>query len=60
MSDPVVEHPIPLAVFTASLKGTSDEVFSRLLRIRHGVEKHTTAEWRALLDAARREPAYRH
>ncbi|MDA8249174.1 MAG: hypothetical protein M0Z28_08340 [Rhodospirillales bacterium] len=59
MSETVVEHPIPLAAFAASLKGTSDEVYTKLLRIRHGMEKHTTAEWRALIDAARREPAHR-
>lgn len=52
------EFPIPFNQFAQSLRGTDDEVFTHLLRTRHGSEKHLDSEWRALLEAARHEPAH--
>lgn len=50
--------PVPLAVFAKGLKGTPDEIWSRLLKIRHGSEKHTPVEWQRLIERARNEPAH--
>jgi hypothetical protein len=41
-----------------ALPGHADELWLKLLRIRHGVEKHTAADWHALIDAMRDEPAH--
>jgi hypothetical protein len=38
--------------------GHPDEIWLKLLRIRHGAERHTHAEWASLIDAAREEPAH--
>lgn len=43
------EFPVPLKAFLATLKGTPDEVWSRLLQAGHGREKHTLAGWRNLI-----------
>lgn len=40
------------------LPGEPDEVWLRLLSIRHRSERHTHAEWRSLIDRYRREPAH--
>lgn len=38
--------------------GHPDEVFLRLLRNRHGRESHTHADWMALIERFRNEPAH--
>ena len=38
--------------------GHPDEVWLKLLKIRHGGEKHTVQGWNALIDAMRDEPAH--
>lgn len=38
--------------------GHPDEVWLRLLRIRHGAEKHAPAGWQKLIDAMRAEPVH--
>jgi hypothetical protein len=53
----VAEHPIPLAAFASTIRGSDREVYARLLRVRHGAEKHTVAEWHALIDSLATEPA---
>ena len=40
------------------IPGHPDEVFLRLVRIRHGGEKHDMAGWRTLIDAMRVEPVH--
>jgi len=40
------------------LPGHEDEVWLRLLRINHASEKHTLAEWSALIDQYREQPAH--
>ena len=46
------------AVVMTVTPGHPDEVWLKLLKIRHGAERHTHAEWAALIDAAREEPAH--
>jgi hypothetical protein len=38
--------------------GSDDHIWGKLLRIRHGNERHTTTEWNALIDKMREEPAH--
>ena len=38
--------------------GSPDEIYLRLLRIRCGREKHTAADWSAIIDGMRNEPAH--
>ena len=38
--------------------GSADEVYLRLVRIRHGSEKHPLEDWQSLIDAMRGEPAH--
>ena len=38
--------------------GHPDEVYLRLLRINHGRENHTEAEWAALIEGYRNAPAH--
>jgi hypothetical protein len=52
------DFPIPFAQFAQMLSGTHDEVWTTLLKQRYGRENHVESEWRALLDAARNEPAH--
>lgn len=72
--EPPTEFPVPLPVFARELQpraephpvtgkpqlvaGHADEVWLKLLRVNHGNEKHTLAEWRALIDNYRGEPAH--
>jgi hypothetical protein len=44
-----IVFPVPLARFLPTLRKTHDEVWSRLLKTAHGNEKHTPAEWQALI-----------
>ena len=45
-----VEHTIPVAAFVKGLKGTPDEVYTRLLLIEHKFHNKTVADWTAALD----------
>lgn len=49
--------PVPLAAFARTLRGTENEVWTRVLGLYHGGEKHTVEDWRRALDALRRKPA---
>lgn len=47
-----VEHddfPIACSVFVAKLKGTPDEIWSKVLANRYGQRKFVYSEWRAAL-----------
>lgn len=48
--------PVPLGRFLASLHGTDDAVWGKLLQLDHGRENHTAQEWRSLLDSKRNAP----
>lgn len=52
------EFPIPCARFVATLRHTENEVWGHHLRIVHGRENHTPADWRALLEGHRNTPAH--
>lgn len=41
-----------------AVAGHPDEVWLKLLKIRHGGEKHTVQGWNALINAMRDEPAH--
>jgi hypothetical protein len=41
--------PVPISRFLATLKGTSDEIWTKLLKDNFGTEKHTMVEWGAVL-----------
>lgn len=43
--------PIALSRFLSSLRGTRLEVYGGVLRAKHSQEKHTPAEWHALINA---------
>lgn len=58
-SDGNETFPIPLAKFVATLVGTDDHVWHRLLQIEHGGENHTEQEWRDIIDRYRHRPAHR-
>jgi hypothetical protein len=38
--------------------GHPDEIWLRLLKVRHGTERHAVAAWSALIDEMRDEPAH--
>ena len=46
---PVTALPISLPAFLAKIRGTKDEVYSRLLHVRHGREKRSEVGWRKAL-----------
>ena len=50
--------PITCDGFLARLKGTPDEVWSRLIRVRHGLEFHDHATWLTLIDRYRNNPVH--
>ena len=50
--------PVPFARFAASIRHTADEVWTHLLRTRHGRENRTVEEWFALIEKYRHEPAH--
>ena len=58
MSGDGAEFPVPFRTFAKTLKGTSDEIWTKLLQVRHVREKHTPTAWRELLESHRHEPAY--
>ena len=41
--------PVPISRYLPLLKGTSDEVWMKLLKDNFGAEKHTISEWGSLL-----------
>ena len=59
---PLVRNGRPVVVNGAQVmtvtEGHPDEVWLKLLKIRHGSERHTEAEWRAMVDGMRDEPAH--
>lgn len=42
--------PVPVKRFLPTLKGTQDEIWSKLLVLAHGQEKHTPKDWLKVLD----------
>ena len=52
---PVMRRGRPGMTF---MPGHPDQIWLRLVRIRHGGERHTETEWMALIDAMRDEPAH--
>lgn len=52
-TQPGPEFPVPLTAFLATLKGSKDEIWSRLLKMDHGLESHTMTEWKATLNKLR-------
>lgn len=54
---PATAFPIPLTAFLAKIRGTKDEVWGRLLKIHHGREKRTEADWRAAIGKIASTPA---
>lgn len=49
------EYPVPFATFVRTLKSTPDEIWSKLLKQRHGTKNMTPTEWRAALQRLRNE-----
>jgi len=49
------DFKVPLSTFLSKIKNTSDEVWSRLLQVRFGTQKHTELGWSRLLDSIRKE-----
>lgn len=47
----------PTVIRTYS-QGHSDEIWIKLLEMRHGIERHTADGWMALIDKYRDEPAH--
>lgn len=47
--------PHTIRVYSA---GHPDEIWLKLLEVRHNNERHTEQEWRALIDKYRDEPAH--
>jgi len=52
-----VETPVPFAAYAQALKGTPDEVYTKLLRIEHGGLPRPPSVWAQLLNALRSRPA---
>ncbi len=52
------EFPMPFNTFAATLVATDNEVWTHWLRKEHGRENHLLAEWTALIDDYRNQPAY--
>ena len=50
--------PVPIQQYLRTLKGTPDEVWSKVLAIHYSTEKHTMDEWAALLNGLRTLPAF--
>jgi hypothetical protein len=49
-------RPVPLAKFLAKIRGTSDEIWTKLLQVRHGIyAKKSISEWAEALAALKRE-----
>ena len=55
---PAAEAPVPFAIFAAALKGTPDEVYTKLMRWEHGGLPQPMSAWKMLLDALRARPAH--
>ena len=54
------EFPIAFRHYARELAGTDEEVWTRLLQVRHGHRNMTMTEWRKLHDSIRDEPAHWH
>lgn len=48
---PSDDFTLPLAAFLAHLKGTEDEIWSKLLRVKHGTETRVFSSWKQALAA---------
>ena len=59
---PVVAFPMSLPAFLAKIRGTKDEVYSRLLHVRHGREKRSEVGWRKAISliATEKVPVQQH
>lgn len=44
--------------FEKKIAGTADEVWTILLKLFHGMERHTEEEWRALIAHYGKQPAH--
>lgn len=44
--------------FEKKLAGTADEIWTRLLKMLHGLERHTEEEWRAIIAHYGKQPAH--
>ena len=51
------EFPVPFAVFAATLRGTHDEVYTKLLKSMHGDRPRMPSDWHARLASVRNLPA---
>jgi len=49
------DFPLPIARFAALIKGTEDEVYTKLLAKTAGKMRFVESEWRALLDKLKSE-----
>lgn len=49
------DPPQTIGVF---VQGHEDEIWLKLLEVKHGIERHTAAEWHKLIDRYRDEPAH--
>ncbi len=47
------EFPIAFSAFAKKLRGTESEIYTKLINILHGTEKHSHSEWKALLETIR-------
>ncbi len=57
-TNPNAVFPIPVKRFIETLKGTPDEIWSRLLLSAHKMESRVPADWHKLLDNYRKQPAH--
>lgn len=58
-SDPQdIQFPVPFQAFKRTLKGGSDEIWTKLLQQRYGRENHTPKEWKSIIDQLRDQPAH--
>ena len=48
---------IPAAQFVKSLKGTHDEIWTRLILGMHKMENKTVADWKSLIENYKNQPA---
>ena len=59
---PLVRNGVPVMLggrpAQQAVPGHPDEAWLKLLKINHGLERRTPAQWRALIDSYREQPAY--
>lgn len=58
--EPQAQPPvhIPLKRYLSRLKGTDEEIYSKLLQIEAGMVAKTAEAWRALLEEIKNRPAH--